>query len=85
MVVSRLSGGEFGVVLNNISFDDSIKIMAQIRSKVASLVVASEISPTISVGVCSFDTSLKFDQAIIKGYMALQKAKINGKNRVEIL
>lgn len=85
MVVSRLGGGEFGVVLNNISFDDSIKIMAQIRSKVASLVVASEISPTISVGVCGFDTSLKFDQAIIKGYMALQKAKINGKNRVEIL
>ena len=85
MIVARLSGGEFGVILDKVSFDESVRIMAQIRSKVANLVVASTIRPTISVGVCLFDNSLKFDQAINIGYKALTKAKLNGKNRVEIL
>ena len=85
MIVARLSGGEIGVILDKVSFDESVRIMAQIRSKVANLVVASTIRPTISVGVCLFDNSLKFDQAINIGYKALTKAKLNGKNRVEIL
>lgn len=84
MVVARLSGGEFGVIFDKIGFDEAIKVMAHIRSKVANLAISS-VTPTISVGICSFDTNIKFDQAIMNGYKALQKAKKNGKNRVEIL
>ena len=85
VVIARLSGGEFGVILDKISFDDAIKIMAQIRSKIANLTIASSITTTISVGICNFDGDIKFDHAIMNGYKALEKAKKSGKNRIEIL
>ncbi len=87
-IVSRFGNDEFGVEFYNIGYEDALKRLVEIRGEVSAnrVEITDEISlnMSVSIGVASGDFSVKPEALFRSAGLALEKAKVNGKNRVEI-
>lgn len=88
-IIARYGGEEFILLLYNTTLDDTKKIAENIRQiveKVEIITNKNNLKFTLSLGIAEFNSSLDNDleNTINRADKALYKAKINGKNRVEI-
>jgi diguanylate cyclase (GGDEF)-like protein len=85
-VVARLGGDEFGVLLVHCPMQRAEDIAADLRTKIAALVVpwtGRSLSITVSVGVAPVDSGTETAQAAVaSAELACDVAKELGKNRV---
>lgn len=87
--VGRLGGEEFGILLVNVSLDQSFAIAERLRKKVESSRVAygeEEIRFTVSIGLadCLADRESPLDDMLKRADVALYRAKNSGRNRVSL-
>lgn len=88
-VVGRYGGEEFGIIIPDISKNDSFQLCERIRHAVEKYNFNKEdkaIRITISIGICfkGFGDDISYLDMIKKADEMLYRAKGNGRNRVEI-
>lgn len=84
--VGRYGGEEFLIILTNTDADMALSLIDGLREEFISLNFTSNnqlFNMTFSAGVASFPPSTKADELINAANIALNKAKNNGRNRVE--
>lgn len=87
-IVSRSGKDEFSVIFKDISYDDAVKKMVEIRASVSSAKErfnGDEIRFSVSIGVASGAANLGVEILSLNSLKAVKKAKENGGDRVEIL
>lgn len=82
----RIGGEEFGLVLPQITPDNSLNLMERLRKAIESMEVVvddkAKISITISVGIANLRDDLTAGQMISEADQALYESKHNGRNRI---
>ena len=81
-IVVRIGGDEFLILLKDIRKEDTQKKAAEICQAVGSLCFDNDVSITTSMGICYLDCfeSCDFEDMFKYAYLALYKAKENGRN-----
>jgi diguanylate cyclase (GGDEF)-like protein/PAS domain S-box-containing protein len=86
--VSRLSGDEFAILLNEVhDVSDGVRVADRIRSRLVTttLLGAVERSPTASIGIAMFHNNYeKPDEILRDADLAMYRAKTLGRNRHQI-
>jgi diguanylate cyclase (GGDEF)-like protein len=87
--VARMGGEEFAVVLPRTAIEDARTIAERMRRAVADLQIPHAGSPTtgmvsISAGVSAYGGGASPAQVIADADKALYRAKVSGRNRVEV-
>lgn len=82
---ARIGGEEFAILLPETGLFDALQFGEKVRSSVAAMPVRGH-AVTVSIGIANVPHSLIDDQAAFfrAADQALLRAKINGRNRVEI-
>lgn len=86
-IVGRYTPEKFCILLKNISHEKAVKILSCIRvniKKVGILINLDEVFFTASIGVVFGKSKDKFDHLVKEASKALELAKTNGKDRVEV-
>lgn len=83
-LIARFGGEEFCLLLENISMEDAMQLLDNIRKKFESNVITSQsntISYTVSIGAV-YDNSSEIDKMIKEADLNLYEAKKDGRNKV---
>ena len=86
-IAARFGGGEFCVLLKNVSQEDAVKFFVGLRAAIASNPVNiknESVKISVSIGVTFGKSDYNVDEILELADEALYKAKQNGRNRVEI-
>ena len=86
-IAARFGGGEFCVLLKNVSQEDAVKFFVGLRAAIASNPVNiknESVKISVSIGVTFGKSDYNADEILELADEALYKAKQNGRNRVEI-
>lgn len=86
-IVARFGGGEFCVLLKNVSQEDAVKFFVGLRAAIASNLVNiknESVKISVSIGVTFGKSDYNVDEILELADEALYRAKQNGRNRVEI-
>jgi diguanylate cyclase (GGDEF)-like protein len=94
-IPARLSGDEFAVLLTDINMENAIKVAARIREKIEKMQieipekegsnVKISICTSISIGIALSPVHAKTEKELIEvSDTALRKAKVMGRNRIEV-
>lgn len=86
-IIGHFTSEKICIVMKHISQEKAIKILSNIRVHIKNksiLVNIDELYFTASIGVTFGDGTLKFEKLVAKANEALNKAKIEGKDRVEV-
>lgn len=86
-IIGRYSPEKICIVLKNINHKKAIKIFSRIRVNIKNtgfLVNLDEIFFTVSIGVVFAKTGDRLEDLVNKATSALSRAKVDGKDRVEI-
>ena len=86
-IAARFGGGEFCVLLKNVSQEDAVKFFVGLRAAIASSPVNiknESVKISVSIGVTFGKSDYNVDEILELADEALYKAKQNGRNRVEI-
>src|SRR5258708_7795189 len=85
MIIGRLGGEEFAILLEGSSREAAIEIAEGLRVKMAALAfdtVQARLSLTCSFGVSEWEQGENIDQLLKRADAALYEAKTSGRNRV---
>ena len=86
-IAARFGGGEFCVLLKNVSQEDAVKFFVGLRAAIASNPVNiknESVKISVSIGVTFGKSDYNVDEILELADEALYRAKQNGRNRVEI-
>lgn len=86
-IAARFGGGEFCVLLKNVSQEDAVKFFVGLRAAIAAnpINIKNEsVKISVSIGVTFGKSDYNVDEILELADEALCKAKQNGRNRVEI-
>ncbi|MFC2749508.1 MAG: diguanylate cyclase [Campylobacter sp.] len=86
-IAARFGGGEFCVLLKNVSQEDAVKFFVGLRAVIASNPVNiknESVKISVSIGVTFGKSDYNVDEILELADEALYRAKQNGRNRVEI-
>ena len=86
-IAARFGGGEFCVLLKNVSQEDAVKFFVGLRAAIAAnpINIKNEsVKISVSIGVTFGKSDYNADEILELADEALYKAKQNGRNRVEI-
>lgn len=86
-IAARFGGGEFCVLLKNVSQEDAVKCFVGLRAAIASNPVNiknESVKISVSIGVTFGKSDYNVDEILELADEALYRAKQNGRNRVEI-
>ena len=86
-IAARFGGGEFCVLLKNVSQEDAVKFFVGLRAAIASNPVNiknESVKISVSIGVTFGKSDYNVDEILELADEALYRAKENGKNRVEL-
>ena len=86
-IAARFGGGEFCVLLKNVSQEDAVKFFVGLRAAIASNPVNiknESVKISVSIGVTFGKSDYNVDEILELADEALYRAKENGRNRVEI-
>ena len=86
-IAARFGGGEFCVLLKNVSQEDAVKFFVGLRAAIAAnpINIKNEsVKISVSIGVTFGKSDYNVDEILELADEALYKAKQNGRNRVEI-
>ena len=86
-IAARFGGGEFCVLLKNVSQEDAVKFFVGLRAAIAANPVNiknESVKISVSIGVTFGKSDYNVDEILELADEALCKAKQNGRNRVEI-
>ena len=86
-IAARFGGGEFCVLLKNVSQEDAVKFFVGLRAAIAANPVNiknESVKISVSIGVTFGKSDYNVDEILELADEALYKAKQNGRNRVEI-
>ena len=86
-IAARFGGGEFCVLLKNVSQEDAVKFFVGLRAAIAANPVNiknESVKISVSIGVTFGKSDYNADEILELADEALYKAKQNGRNRVEI-
>ena len=86
-IAARFGGGEFCVLLKNVSQEDAVKFFVGLRAAIASTPVNiknESVKISVSIGVTFGKSDYNVDEILELADEALYRAKQNGRNRVEI-
>ncbi|CAM4025702.1 bile resistance response regulator CbrR [Campylobacter armoricus] len=86
-LATKIEDGKFYVVLKNTSNKEALKVFSNIRVNIAKesvLVVLDEIDYSVSIGVVFGNKGDQIQDLLNKAQKALDLAKANGRNRVEV-
>lgn len=87
-IIGHFTSEKICIVMKHISQEKAIKILSNIRVHIKNksiLVNIDELYFTASIGVTFGDSNSKLEKLIAKANEALDKAKIDGKDRVEVV
>ena len=86
-IAARFGGGEFCVLLKNVSQEDAVKFFVGLRAAIAAnpINIKNEsVKISVSIGVTFGKSDYNVDEILELADEALYRAKQNGRNRVEI-
>jgi 3-deoxy-d-manno-octulosonic-acid transferase len=86
-IAARFGGGEFCVLLKNVSQEDAVKFFVGLRAAIAANPINIKNEPvkiSVSIGVTFGKSDYNVDEILELADEALYRAKQNGRNRVEI-
>ena len=86
-IAARFGGGEFCVLLKNVSQEDAVKFFVGLRAAIAAnpINIKNEsVKISVSIGVTFGKSDYNVDEILELADEALYRAKENGKNRVEL-
>ncbi|WP_346746637.1 diguanylate cyclase [uncultured Campylobacter sp.] len=86
-IAARFGGGEFCVLLKNVSQEDAVKFFVGLRAAIAANPINIKNEPVkilVSIGVTFGKSDYNVDEILELADEALYRAKQNGRNRVEI-
>nr|WP_315059437.1 diguanylate cyclase [uncultured Campylobacter sp.] len=86
-IAARFGGGEFCVLLKNVSQEDAVKFFVGLRAAIAAnpINIKNEsVKISVSIGVTFGKSDYNADEILELADEALYRAKQNGRNRVEI-
>lgn len=86
-IAARFGGGEFCVLLKNVSQEDAVKFFVGLRASIAAnpINIKNEsVKISVSIGVTFGKSDYNVDEILELADEALYRAKQNGRNRVEI-
>ena len=86
-IAARFGGGEFCVLLKNVSQEDAVKFFVGLRAAIAAnpINIKNEsVKISVSIGVTFGKSDFNVDEILELADEALYRAKENGKNRVEL-
>ncbi|EET79731.1 bile resistance regulator [Campylobacter showae] len=86
-IAARFGGGEFCVLLKNVSQEDAVKFFVGLRAAIAANPVNiknESVKISVSIGVTFGKSDYNVDEILDLADEALYRAKQNGRNRVEI-
>ncbi|WP_297940185.1 diguanylate cyclase [uncultured Campylobacter sp.] len=86
-IAARFGGGEFCVLLKNVSQEDAVKFFVGLRAAIASNPVNiknESVKISVSIGVTFGKSDYNVDEILELADEALYRAKQSGRNRVEI-
>ena len=86
-IAARFGGGEFCVLLKNVSQEDAVKFFVGLRAAIAAnpINIKNEsVKISVSIGVTFGKSDYNVDEVLELADEALYRAKQNGRNRVEI-
>lgn len=86
-IAARFGGGEFCVLLKNVSQEDAVKFFVGLRAAIAANPVNiknESVKISVSIGVTFGKSDYNVDEILELADEALYRAKENGKNRVEL-
>lgn len=86
-IAARFGGGEFCVLLKNVSQEDAVKFFVGLRAAIASNPVNiknESVKISVSIGVTFGKSDYNVDEILELADEALYRSKQNGRNRVEI-
>ncbi len=86
-IAARFGGGEFCILLKNVSQEDAVKFFVGLRAAIAANPVNiknESVKISVSIGVTFGKSDYNADEILELADEALYKAKQNGRNRVEI-
>ena len=86
-IAARFGGGEFCVLLKNVSQEDAVKFFVGLRAAIAAnpINIKNEsVKISVSIGVTFGKSDYSVDEILELADEALYRAKENGKNRVEL-
>jgi len=86
-IAARFGGGEFCVLLKNVSQEDAVKFFVGLRAAIAANPINIKNEPvkiSVSIGVTFGKSDYNVDEILELADEALYRAKENGRNRVEI-
>ncbi len=82
---ARLGGEEFSILLPGVDADNAYIVAERIRTSIASQKIETVGNVTASVGVATFDEhSDNLDELVELADQAMYRAKINGRNQVQM-
>ena len=87
-IAARFGGGEFCVLLKNVSQEDAVKFFVGLRAAIAANPVNiknESVKISVSIGVTFGKSDYNVDEILELADEALYRAKQNGRNRVEIV
>ena len=86
-IAARFGGGEFCVLLKNVSQEDAVKLFVGLRAAIAAnpINIKNEsVKISVSIGVTFGKSDYSVDEILELADEALYRATENGKNRVEL-
>lgn len=86
-IAARFGGGEFCVLLKNVSQEDAVKFFVGLRAAIVANPINIKNEPvkiSVSIGVTFGKSDYNVDEILELADEALYRAKQNGRNRVEI-
>ena len=86
-IAARFGGGEFCILLKNVSQEDAVKFFVGLRAAIAANPVNiknESVKISVSIGVTFGKSDYNVDEILELADEALYRAKQNGRNRVEI-
>ena len=86
-IAARFGGGEFCILLKNVSQEDAVKFFVGLRAAIAANPVNiknESVKISVSIGVTFGKSDYNVDEILELADEALYRAKENGKNRVEL-
>ncbi len=85
-IAARLGGDEFVLLMPRTSLAEALALVQRIRSGFAEDTVTTQIGVTVSVGLLTEDpASSPLDELLRRADAALHDAKVDGKNRLDIV